>query len=199
MMISLTVDSVDVEGSVRSFPSLPDVRQHEVPAKHLPVLLLLLLLVLLVAHLLPFDLQRNVQGQRVVPEIDKPAWVETNLGSVRRCIRPTDRQTDLRLTMSSIMGLMSLSWLLLRTRVSSMDILLRPPGRVCSWFLCSHSVWTFSILQKKYIQGLGGCQGQRSEVRGPTCGCLQEAPPADCLPGPATPGLAAPAGPVEPL
>lgn len=92
MMTSLTVDSVDVEGSMSSFPSLPDVRQHEVPAKHLPVLLLFILHFLLVALLLPSDLQGNVQGQRIVPEIDKPAQVKTNLRSVGRTVRPTDRQ-----------------------------------------------------------------------------------------------------------
>lgn len=100
--------------------------------------------------------------------------------------------------MSSIIGLMSFSWLLLSTRVSSRDILLRPPGRVSIWFLCSQSVWTFCILQHKYINRLSGCQGKRSKVCQLTCECLQAAPPADCLPDPATPGPAAPVGPVEP-
>lgn len=95
MVTSLTIDSVDVEGSVGSFPSLPNVHQHEVPAKHLSVLLLfLLLLILLVTPPLFPDLQRNVQGQRVVPEIDEPARVKTNLGSVRWTVRPTDSGTD---------------------------------------------------------------------------------------------------------
>lgn len=47
--------------------------------------------------------------------------------------------------------------------MSSLDILLRLPGRVCSWFLCSHSVWTFSILQEKHT-GIWWLLG--SEVRG---------------------------------
>lgn len=58
-------------------------------------------------------------------------------------------QTDLRLDMSSISGGMSLSLLLLRTRVSSLDIRLMFSGRFSSWFLCSHRVCSFSILRTK--------------------------------------------------
>lgn len=58
-----------------------------------------------------------------------------------------DRQADLRLDMSSISLGMSLSLLLLRTRVSSLAILLMFSGSSCRWFLCSHSVFSISILR----------------------------------------------------
>lgn len=50
--------------------------------------------------------------------------------------------------MSSISCGMSLSWLLLRTRVSKLAILLMFSGRLSSWFLCSHRLCSFSILRR---------------------------------------------------
>lgn len=49
--------------------------------------------------------------------------------------------------MSSISDGMSLSRLLLRTSVSNLDILLMFSGRICSSFLCSHSVCSICILR----------------------------------------------------
>lgn len=66
--------------------------------------------------------------------------------------------------MSSISCGMSVSLLLLRTRVSKLAILLMFSGRVSSWFLCSHSVCSFSILRRMARRSLAG-GGQRAGPR----------------------------------
>lgn len=63
----LTGDSVHVEHGGGSFSGLPDVSLHELPSKHLSVVLVLCLRAG----------QRHVQRQRVVPEVHKPATTDT--------------------------------------------------------------------------------------------------------------------------
>ncbi len=105
-------------------------------------------------------------------------------------------QTDLRLDMSSISGGMSLSLLLLRTRVSRLAILLMLSGSFSSWFLWSHRVCSFSIL-KTDIPQCSVADGRRRQssddchcIPSPTCVCLQVSAAIGFLPCQATRALA---------
>ena len=79
------------------------------------------------------------EGGRTCPRVDERAqgWKDVIEGG----------RTYLRLIMSSISGGMSLSLLLLSTRVSRFAILVMFSGSFSSSFLCSHNVCSFSILR----------------------------------------------------